>query len=494
MTRCGLDNGSFVSVHSFDIGVTHLPSAPAPSEGRPPVAVPAPAPLVRIAEEITEAGEDRSARAIAGAIGRMISSDELGDGSRLPTVRELARRLGVSPTTVSDAWRSLADVGAIDARGRNGTFVRRPTGPGRPRRYRRVTQGPGHFALDLSSGTPDPDLLPDLAPALARVGRQSLTSSYLDHPVLPALEELLTESWPFVPEAMTVVDGAMDALDRVAQVVLRIGDRVVVEHPAFPPVLDLLEQLGCEVIGVDVDAEGMTIEGLREALQLAPRAVFLQPRAQNPTGVALTASRARALADLLRGTGTLVVEDDHANEISGAELVSLGRWLPTRTVHIRSFSKSHGPDLRLAAVGGAGDVVETVANRRLLGPGWSSRILQALLVELLCDEQVTESLAGARAAYGERRAIVSDVLSASGVAHHGGDGINLWMAVADERAAIVRLVTRGIGAAPGEPFLVRPDGDHLRVTVGLLHRDDAARVADHLVDAAGRAATHRGGR
>jgi DNA-binding transcriptional MocR family regulator len=255
-----------------------------------------------------------------------------------------------------------------------------------------------------------------------------------------------------------------------------------------------MAKLGHEVIGVDVDAEGMTIEGLREALPLAPRAVFLQPRAQNPTGVALTARRARALAEVLRGTGTLVVEDDHANEISSAELVSLGQWLPTRTVHIRSFSKSHGPDLRLAAVGGAGDVVETVANRRLLGPGWSSRILQALLVELLCDEQVTDSLATARAAYGERRAIVSDVLSASGVAHHGGDGINLWMAVADERAAIVRLVTRGIGAAPGEPFLVRPDGDHLRVTVGLLHRDDAGRVADHLVDAAGRAATHRGGR
>ena len=42
---------------------------------------------------------------------------------------------------------------------------------------------------------------------------------------------------------MTVVDGAMDALDRVAQVVLRLGDRVVVEHPSFPPLLDLLDQL-----------------------------------------------------------------------------------------------------------------------------------------------------------------------------------------------------------------------------------------------------------
>jgi DNA-binding transcriptional MocR family regulator len=76
----------------------------------------------------------------------------------------------------------------------------------------------------------------------------------------------------------------------------------------------------------------------------------------------------------------IVIEDDHANNISSAPLVSVGRWLPDRTVHIRSYSKSHGPDLRLAAVGGAGDVVTAVANRRLLGPGWSSRILQALLL------------------------------------------------------------------------------------------------------------------
>ena len=217
-----------------------------------------------IVAAIAAGGDDRSSRGIAAVIGRMISAGQLADGSRLPTVRDLARRLGVSPTTVSDAWRSLADVGAIETRGRNGTLVRRPKGPGQPRRYRRVTEGPGHFELDLSSGTPDPALLPDLGPIIARMSRQSLTSSYLDHPVLPELEAVLTELWPFPPEAMTVVDGAMDALDRVAQYVLRLGDRVVVEHPTFPPMLDLLEQLGCEVIAIDVDAEGLAVDGLRE--------------------------------------------------------------------------------------------------------------------------------------------------------------------------------------------------------------------------------------
>ncbi|MGZ4763635.1 MAG: GntR family transcriptional regulator, partial [Ilumatobacteraceae bacterium] len=204
----------------------------------------------------TEAIEDRSARGIAAAVGRMITRGDLAVGARLPTVRELSKSLGVSPTTVSEAWQTLTAVGAIDARGRQGTFVRQPTGPGSPRRYRRVTEGPGHFALDLSTGTPPPALLPDLGPAVAKVSRQSLTSSYLDHPVLPELEARLVDGWPFRAEAMTVVDGAMDALDRVAQVVVRLGDRLVVEHPTFPPLLDLLDELGAEVIGVDLDDEG----------------------------------------------------------------------------------------------------------------------------------------------------------------------------------------------------------------------------------------------
>ena len=54
----------------------------------------------------------------------------------------------------------------------------------------------------------------------------------------------------------------------------------------------------------------------------------------------------------------------------------------------------------------------------------------------------------------------------------GADGINLWMGVVDERSATVALATRGIGAAPGEPFMVRPDDDHLRVTVGLITGPD----------------------
>lgn len=444
-------------------------------------------------DDIVATIDDRSAQGIAAAIGRLVSSGALPEGSRLPTVRQLSAALHVSPTTVSEAWKTLAVVGAIEPRGRLGTFVRRPPGPGGAQRYRRVTEGPGHFALDLSTGTPDVALLPDLGPIVADVSRQSLTSTYVDRPVLPALWEHLCDTWPFPPEELTVVDGAMDALDRIAREVVRLGDRVVVEHPTFPPALDLLDQLGAEVIGVPLDAEGISLDGLAAALAHDPAMVFLQPRAHNPTGVTMTARRARAVARLLAPGRAVVVEDDHSGDIASGELVSIGTWLPERTVHIRGFSKSHGPDLRLAAAGGAGSVIDAVTTRRLLGPGWSSRILQAVLLALLTDPTTIWHVESARLEYAARRDRFTRALAERGLHTTGTDGINQWVSVADERSALVQLAAQGVGVAPGDPFKVAPDGAHLRITIGLLDGPDErfTRLADQVAVAAGPAPGRR---
>src|SRR5687768_17871550 len=72
----------------------------------------------RMLTDIVEAVDDRSARGIAAAIGRMVTSGALPTDSSLPTVRTLSRGLGVSPTTISEASQTLAAVGAIEARGR----------------------------------------------------------------------------------------------------------------------------------------------------------------------------------------------------------------------------------------------------------------------------------------------------------------------------------------------------------------------------------------
>jgi DNA-binding transcriptional MocR family regulator len=266
-----------------------------------------------------------------------------------------------------------------------------------------------------------------------------------------------------------VVDGAMDALDLVARSLLRFGDRVVVEHPCFPPLLDLLESIGVEVVGVQLDEAGLRPGPLAEALRTPVAAVFLQPRAQNPTGASLTTERALDLVPLLSRAGMPVVEDDSAGAVAASAPISLGQWVPAQVIHIRSFSKSHGPDLRLAAMGGPAELLREVSRRRQLGQGWTSRLLQRVLLSLLTDPAAVADVEHARDEYTRRRGALVAALTARDVDVANGDGLNLWVPVHDESAAIVRLASQGVGVTPGTPFDVLPGGGgHVRVTAGLV--------------------------
>lgn len=431
---------------------------------------------------IEERLDEVTARGLANAVSRAIRDGVLGPGTKLPPIREVAAQLALSPTTVSAGWRLLARSGTIRSDGRRGTTVAEVAAGSV--RYRKAIGRGTDFALDLSTGVPDAALLPGLASSFAELTTAGTPSSYLDAPVLPRLDELLRSDWPYAPDRLTVVDGGLDALDQVTRTVLRFGDRVVVEHPCFPPIVDLLEASGVEIVGVPVDEEGMRPDLLRAAIERPVRAVILQPRGQNPTGVTLTPRRARELAGVLGASEALVVEDDSTGAIATSAPISLGLWLPDRTVHIRSFSKSHGPDLRLAALSGPAALMDEVIARRQLGQGWSSRLLQRILLHLLTDPGPVAEVERAREVYAERRSALADALARRGVEVGGTDGLNLWVPVLDEPAALVRLATQGIGVAPGAPFLVLPESTgHVRVTAGLVdqNRDD---VADALAAAA----------
>lgn len=445
--------------------------------------------------------DDTTPRGIAGDLARLVNSGELAAGMRLPTVRELASELGVSPATISQAWQALARAGLIESRGRAGSFVRRGAAEGPATRMRGMAAPNDPVRLDLSRGTPDPALLPPLGPAISRISARADVGSYQDEPVLPALAAVLKDSWPSDAESIAVVDGALDAISRTLDQVVRFGDRVVVEHPGFPPFLDLLDLIGAEAIPVAVDEHGMSPDGLAAALRRRPSAVLLQPRAQNPTGASMTTARVEALARVIRSAADelaldlVVVEDDHSGLISTEGDVTLGTHLPDRVVHVRSFAKSHGPDLRIAAMGGPRELIDRIMARRMLGPGWTSRLLQSILLDLLTDGAAIDAVAEARRAYYTRQRALGDALRSRGVPVAHADGINLWMPVISERSTLVQLAAAGIRVAGGTPFLAAangspvagasraPETEFVRVTVGVV-RDDAASVADALASAA----------
>ena len=427
--------------------------------------------VTRMLSDIEERMAVPTAKGLARAISQSVGDRVLLPGDRLPPIRTVATQLGLSPTTVSAAWAMLARAGTIATDGRRGTVIatRKTVGPSR---YRRALDVDSPFTVDLSTGTPDPALLPDLRPALRRVERSFSPSTYLDDPVLPELAEMLRADWPFSAECLTVVDGAMDALQLIVSTHLRFGDRVAIEEPSFPPLLDLVDAAGLVALPVGLDDDGPRPADVRSAVDAGVRMLFLQPRAQNPTGASLTNRRVAELARIVRTADLVVIEDDAAGAVASTPVLSLGRTLPERTLHIRSYSKSHGPDLRLAALGGPKSLVDPIVDRRFLGQGWTSRLLQGILVDLLTHTPSVRAVEHARHTYARRRAALVEALAAQGVPVGGKDGLNVWVPVQDESSALLRLATRGIGVAAGGPFTTRSEsGGHLRVTAGMVRRD-----------------------
>ncbi|WP_406153651.1 aminotransferase class I/II-fold pyridoxal phosphate-dependent enzyme [Streptomyces anulatus] len=426
----------------------------------------------------------RRASEIAASVERGVSSGDLSPGHVLPPMRELAARLEVNPNTVAAAYRTLRERGVIETAGRRGSRVR-PAPVGASRGSLRIEAPPG--VRDLGEGNPDPELLPDLGPALAAAaaadaesrglyGQDAVVAEFTAY----ARAALDADGVPAGPVA--VASGALDAIERVLAAHLRPGDAVAVEDPGWGSVLDLVTALGLRAVPVGVDDSGPVAADVERALRAGARALVVTDRAQNPTGASLDAPRARELRAVLgRHPDVLLIEDDHGHAIVDLPLHPLA-GVTAHWAFIRSAAKAYGPDLRVATLTGDAVTVDRVAGRQRLGPGWVSRLLQRALLHLWTSDAI-DTRAVSRS-YGDRRDALIHALAERGVVARGRSGMNVWVPVSDETGAVARLLHAGWAAAPGARFrLDTPQG--VRLTVSPLTSADIGPLADAVAAAAG---------
>lgn len=410
---------------------------------------------------------------IAASIERGIEEGALRPGAPLPAVRALAGELGVSPTTVSAAFKDLRSRGLVVTRSRSGAHVSwRPPVAG----AWMGTLAPAD-TRDLASGNPDPDLLPDLRPVLRRI--EPPRQLYGGDPADPRLIELaraeLGEAG-IAAEDIAVASGALDGIERALAARLRQGDVVAVEDPGFAGLFDLLRAGGYALRPVAIDARGMVPASLAAALDDGVAAVVVNPRGQNPTGASLDGDRTEALRDILdRAPEVMVLEDDHLGPIAGTprHTLTTGR---RRWAAARSLAKSLGPDLRLAVLAGDPHTISRVRGRQAVGPGWVSHLLQRTAATLWADPKIAHNLEKATATYGKRCEAFISALADHDIEAHASSGLNVWIPVPDETSAVQALQTQGWSVAPGAPFRLRSE-PAIRVTVSSLKPDESPALA-----------------
>jgi DNA-binding transcriptional MocR family regulator len=419
-----------------------------------------------------------SSNLIAASIENGIRSGRLPAGQRLPTVRALAVKLRVSPTTVAAAFNALRVRGLVHGSGRRGTVVnRRP-----PLLTRAVFPPPAPGLRNLADGGPDPALLPPLKPHLMRL--DGAPGKYGDAENRAALIKLAARQFKrdaVAAESIAVVSGALDAVERVLQAHLRPGDIVAVEDPSYTGVLDLVAALALVAEPVAIDESGPLVAELKRALKLGAKAFIVTPRAQNPSGAALDRKRAAELQHVLAAFPEVVlIEDDHAGPVSGAPAITLSAGR-AHWATVRSVSKSLGPDLRVSVMAGDALTVARVQGRQSLGPRWVSHILQDLVAMMWADTETPAILQKAADTYAHRRRALIQALAQHGIAARGRSGLNVWVPVAEEAGVANAMASKGWAIRAGECYRIK-SAPGIRVTISTLPPEDARKLAADLAE------------
>jgi len=421
---------------------------------------------------------------IADSVRALRDRGTLRPGDALPPVRELAATLGVNRNTAVAAYRQLAQAGLVVSRGRAGTTIAG---------VEAVAQE-GYAAdtvlRDVGTGNPDPRLIPDPSPALARVtGRPVLYGEpVIDRGLDSWAHEWIATDLDQSDFRVTVTSGAVDAVERLLAQALTRDDAVALEDPCFLASIHTVRLGGYRAVPVPVDGEGMTVVGLRAALDAGIRAIICTPRAQNPTGSSLTAARAAELRTVLADHPyVLIIEDDHFSMLSQRPYETLIGPGHRRFALVRSVSKFLGPDMCLALAATDPETAERLSMRLSPGTTWVSHLLQRLTHAQLTDPSALATIGTAAAHYAERNAAFAQLLRTHGFDAPDSDGLSLWVELPrPARAVAEKLMRRGWLARTGDEFALDEKAEpsrHLRLTVHDLSDADAAAFVADLVAA-----------
>lgn len=432
------------------------------------------------AERLTDA----SVKGIAGVTASLIREGQIPVGTHLPSVRDLADVLGISPATVSAAWGQLKKQKVIAGKGRSGVWVCGDNVTPRPVRFEKIGNYGDNIRADLAMASPDPALLPDLQQAMQQGVKCPQLNSYQRDPISKPLLEAVKPRWPYAAEAWLATDGGFDAMNCIMQTLFSPGEKVIIEDPTATRLLDMLDNVGAEVMPLACDEQGPLPGALEMLLNKGATALIYQPSTHSATGNAVSEARSEELARVLAGTRTLIVEDDGIGELSAHPVWSLGRYFPERTLHVRSYSKAYGPDLRLAVLSGPAPLIKRIQSWRNFGASWTSRILQQAVAWMLTDPHTQQQIEQAKSLYAQRRRLLLDALAKRGLLLPERDGLSIFIPVVSEQFAMITLAARGIAALPGERCRSGA-GQFIRVSIAMLASEQVDSIAEALVLACG---------
>ncbi|MEJ2746459.1 MAG: PLP-dependent aminotransferase family protein, partial [Anaerolineae bacterium] len=418
---------------------------------------------------------------------------DLTPGTRLPASRQLAKRNQVARVTVTQAYEQLQAEGFVESRVGAGTFVgqdlhlicKRPDAMFRqvlsdwgdrvlksPPEVERPLPRP---AIDFGFGRSFPHIFPyDIwRRLLARylstddvmLSRYGSVAGF--YPLRQALADYLEKlrGVHCQPEQIVIVNGAQQALDILARLLLSPRDNVLVETPGYATAFRLFQTHGASVVGIPVDDRGAAVKNIPSVNK--PRLLFVTPSNQFPSGGTMPLARRLDLLRWARQQDVLIVEDDYDGELryDGHPLAALqGLDVDGRVVYLGAFSKVLFPALRLSYIVLPQVMVDPFVQAKSLVDRGAPTLTQAAVADFISEGHFERHLRQLRHAYGRRRQVLVDALQTHlpqlACCSDVAAGLHIMLTLPphfDEAQVVQQAAEAGVGVYPGAPYhLVQP--------------------------------------
>ena len=422
-------------------------------------------------------------QALVDALDRDIDAGILPPGTRLPTQRQLATRLGVAIGTVSRAYALAEQRGLLSGEVGRGTFVRRRESGlqegandegddpalldlSKGRLVRDPREPTLRQALETLSRRPDLDRLVDFyQPAAGMARHRAAGAGWV------ARSGLYTD-----PDRVLITSGAQHGAAVVLAAIARPGDLVLTEEVTYAGIKSLASLLHLQLRGVPLDRHGLIPEAFEDACRSGtPRALFCMTNLQNPTGHTMPLARRREIAAIAVAHDVALVEDDVNGFLPADPLPPLAELAPAQTYYVTGTSKSLAPGLRIGYVVAPARKVERIAATIRASTWLTSPILAELVTGWIESGEADEMVAWKRSETAARHELAMEILAPW--LSPGPVSFHRWLPLPAPwrtETFVAQARARGVMVTPSEEFMIgRDSAPHaVRVCLGAtLSRD-----------------------
>lgn len=324
--------------------------------------------------------------------------------------------------------------------------------------------------MPFVAALPTDDILAVVSEALERHGSTTLQYAggqghlELRERLIPVMADEGVEA---DPHDLVITTGAQQALDMIGKIFVDPGDLIAVEAPAYVGALTAFGAYEPRYLQIDLDADGMIVDQLEEALVRGerPKFVYTVPNFGNPAGVTMSLARREQLIALCREAGIPIIEDNPYGllRFEGDPLPCLRTMDPENVIYLGTVSKVFSPGVRVGWALAEQSVVQRLILAKEAADLCGSSFTMLVTERYFAGDRWRQNLATFVNLYRLRRDAMLEALperfpsDAAWTTPSGG--FYVWVTLpgwVDTQAMLAAAVERRVAYVPGTAFY--PDG------------------------------------